>query len=262
LKNKDLYRASFDKFSLLELMPFELFSNTDSESNESVNWLKKIEETININAEKVKDLLSYSLMLDFERNSDDRILSFKNNKQVFLSIFLKKLMPEFHHKYLDELNELELEVILKNYYFAHEIWGKPFGVMILVKSILESLVHFNIDVNVEELKGELVDLPDEMVSRLNNKMSVVGRDFSLGKKINKRSQHYFIYVGPITKETLLVFQLNGWARGKNPSPKLNYLAEMAEPYYLNAKIKFLLATKGFVIGSGVLGRDKLGNVIL
>jgi hypothetical protein len=53
-------------------------------------------------------------------------------------------------------------------------------------------------------------------------------------------------------------QRGGWAEDTTPSQKLYQLVELAEPFYLQAKIHFLFEKSGFILNSAVTGSSRLG----
>jgi predicted component of type VI protein secretion system len=118
-------------------------------------------------------------------------------------------------------------------------------------------------VEVKPLEGEQRAIPKEQLSILGRKENFarIGKDFALGKTVFSRPERYEILVGPISRDTLEGFRKEGWAEGSHPARKLERLAELAEPYYLRARIRFLLesTSSGFVLAQGRLGTGALGS---
>jgi hypothetical protein len=180
----------------------------------------------------------------------------------FLSQFCEALCPNWYESVFSLLNEDELEVFLKSYIHAHETWGRPEGIGALVRTMLEGCVHAPVSVCVQDLKSEERQIPMELLSRLGDTraFSRLGNDFLLGSRFQCRPVHYEIHVGPVRPAVLDMFQRAGWADGTRPSEKLRRLAEIAEPFYLYAKIRFLFETTGFVLGKATAGKSCLGIV--
>ncbi len=75
-----------------------------------------------------------------------------------------------------------------------------------------------------------------------------------------RPRHYDILVGPIASVTLEALQRGGWAEDISPSTKLRQVVEVAEPFYLRGRVRFLFEKSGFLLKSAVLGKNRLGIV--
>lgn len=257
------YRNEYDGMDLIELMPFDVFGAENEESEKAVYWLNIIQEVIFENSSEIGDLFSNVLQIGRERFFDESAeMRYIDIKDSFLFNYIQRILPSYHHKFIEQLNYAELEIFAKSYLFAQDNWGKPNGIIQLIKSILETSVSSELKVRIQDLNGELVNLPYEMCSFLGRKTFTLGSDLILGSKIYKKSSICNIFVGPISKEHLKIFNDNGWAINNKGSNKLNYLAEMALPYYLNPIITFLLHTKEFKLGYGRLNHDNLGRVQL
>jgi hypothetical protein len=173
------------------------------------------------------------------------------------------LAPSWYADTIAELTDDQVEIFFKHTLQAHETWGHPAGVGDLVRSMLEAAVHAPVRVGVMPLEGEQRPIPKEQLSRLGRKenFSRLGKDFALGRGIFSRPERYEILVGPLGRDALEAFRREGWAEGSHPSRKLEHLTEIAEPYYLRARIRFLLesSTSGFVLAQGILGTGALGS---
>jgi len=173
------------------------------------------------------------------------------------------LAPSWYADTIGELSDDQVEILLKHMIQAHETWGHAGGVGDLVRSMLESSAHAAVRVEVMPLDGEQRQIPKEQLSILGRKDNYahLGMDFALGRGVFSRPERYEILVGPIGREVLESFRKNGWAEGSHPARKLEHLAEIAEPYYLRARIRFILesTTSGFVLAQGILGTGALGS---
>jgi hypothetical protein len=181
----------------------------------------------------------------------------------FVRQYALALTPAWYGEYIAELSEDQVEILLKHALQAHETWGHAAGVGDLVRSMLEASVHAPVRVEVKPLEGEQRAIPKEQLSILGRKgnFARIGKDFALGKTVFSRPERYEILVGPISRDTLEGFRKEGWAEGSHPARKLERLAELAEPYYLRARIRFLLesTSSGFVLAQGRLGTGALGS---
>jgi hypothetical protein len=180
----------------------------------------------------------------------------------FVRQYALALAPSWYAEYIAELSDDQVEILLKHALQAHETWGHAGGVGDLVRSMLEASAHAAVRVEVRPLEGEQRLIPKEQLSMLGRKENFahIGKDFALGKTVFSRPERYEILVGPVSREILESFRREGWAEGSHPARKLERLAELAEPYYLRARIRFLLesTTSGFVLGQGILGTGALG----
>jgi hypothetical protein len=256
----------YEPFPLESLFPPGMFSEEDSPaSKQAVEVIRVIEKLILTGSRQSTLLSRYALLQTLPRIIQKRkeAGSYKeiDIMEGFLRQFCYSLSPEWHWEFLAELNEDEIEVFFKNYLLSHELWGKTEGAALLVRTILESVVHCEIRVNVNPMEIEDREIPEDKISMLGNRFSTMGEDFSLGKRYFSRPGTYHIYVGPISFQILGKFQEAGWADDTNPSPKLNKLVEFAEPYFLKSDIHFILATKGFNLGKARIGEDRLGEVL-
>lgn len=181
----------------------------------------------------------------------------------FVRQYALALIPSWYGEYIAGLADDEVEILLKHILQAHEAWGHAEGIGGLVRSMLEASAHGPVRVEVMELEGEERPIPPEQLTLLGRKenFALLGKDFALGRRIFSRPERYEIRVGPLGRELLESFRKGGWADGSHPSRKLERLAEFAEPFYLRARIRFLLqsSTSGFVLGQGVVGTGALGS---
>jgi hypothetical protein len=181
----------------------------------------------------------------------------------FVRQYALALTPSWYAEYIAELSDDQVEILLKHALQAHENWGHAEGAGDLVRSMLEASVHAPVRVEVRPLEGEERAIPKEQLSILGRKenFASLGKDFALGKAVFSRPERYEILVGPVSHEILEGFRKEGWAEGSHPARKLQRLAELAETYYLRARIRFLLqsATSGFVLAAGKLGTGALGS---
>ncbi len=181
----------------------------------------------------------------------------------FVRQYTLALTPSWYAEYIAELTDDQVEILLKHALQAHETWGHAVGVGDLVRSMLEASVHAPVRVEVKPLEGEQRAIPKEQLSMLGRKENYarLGTDFALGRAVFSRPERYEILVGPIGRDALEAFRKDEWAEGSHPSRKLEHLAEIAEPYYLRARIRFLLecTTSGFVLAQGRLGTGALGS---
>ena len=181
----------------------------------------------------------------------------------FVRQYALALSPSWYGDFIAVLSDDQVEILLKHVLQAHETWGHAAGIEALVRSMLESSVHAPVRVEVRELEGEERAIPPEQLSMLGRSENFphLGRDFALGRTIVSRPERYEIRVGPLGRDILESFRKDGWAEGSHPSRKLERLVEFAEPFYLRARIRFLLesATSGFVLAHGVLGVGALGS---
>ena len=181
----------------------------------------------------------------------------------FVRQYALALAPSWYAEYIAELSDDQAEILLKHALSAHEIWGHAGGVGDLVRSMLEASAHAPVRVEVRPLEGEQRPIPTEQLSMLGRKENFarLGKDFALGRTVFSRPERYGIFVGPLSRDILESFRKEGWAEGSHPSRKLERLAELAEPYYLRARIHFLLesTTSGFVLAQGILGTGALGS---
>jgi hypothetical protein len=174
--------------------------------------------------------------------------------------YCKALCPNSFVDVFDSFSELELEVFLKSYLHAHETWGHHQGVATLVRTMLESCTHYALPVIVRGLEGQECVVPDDLISHLGREkqFSFLGKNFLLGRRVVVRPPRYDVLVGPISIMSLESLQRGGWAEDTTPSQKLYQLIELAEPFYLRAKIHFLFEKSGFILNSAVTGSSRLG----
>lgn len=181
----------------------------------------------------------------------------------FVRQYALALAPSWYGEFIATLSEDQVEILLKHLLHAHETWGHGHGIGGLVRSMLESSAHAPVRVEVMDLEGEERPIPPDQLSLLgrNENFPHLGKDFALGRTIISRPERYEIRVGPITRDVLERFRADEWAEGSHPGRKLGRLAEFAEPFYLRARIRFLLesSTSGFVLAQGLLGTGALGS---
>jgi hypothetical protein len=181
----------------------------------------------------------------------------------FMRQYALALSPSWYGEYLAVLSEDQLEILLKHLLYAHETWGHAEGIGGLLRSMLEASAHAPVHVQVGALQGEERPIPREDLSLLGQRgqFALLGKDFVLGRNVFCRPERYDIRVGPLSRELLESFRKEGWVEGTQPSQKLERLVQFAEPFYLRARIRFLLesSTSAFELGHGVLGGGTLGN---
>jgi len=181
----------------------------------------------------------------------------------FVRHYALALSPSWYGEFITGLSDDQVEILFKHVLQAHETWGHTEGIGALVRSMLEASAHAPVRVEVRELEGEERAIPLEQLSMLGRPENFphLGKDFALGRTIVSRPERYDIRVGPLGRDILESFRKEGWAEGSHPSRKLERLVEFAEPFYLRARIRFLLesATSGFVLAHGVLGTGALGS---
>ena len=186
-----------------------------------------------------------------------------NDSSQFVRQYALALCPPWYAEFIAELKEEEVEILLKHALHGHERWGHPEGVGALVRSMLEHSLHGPVPVEVKKLRGEEHMIPAQQHSLLGKKekYSALGKDFLLGKRVLSRPERYEIVVGPVAPEEMEAFRKSGWAEGSKPSYRLIRLTEFAEPFYLHARIQFLLRSTaaGFVLSRAVLGKGGLGR---
>jgi len=253
--------------SLESLLPIGLVDKNESKGTaHAVRALHILESLITDVGLNTAAHARYALLQTFPRlyaNQDDREQIYETlheNIPDYTKRYVASLCPEWYIDFISSLSDLEAEVFLKNYVHAHETWGHPDGIGILVRTMLESSTQFPVPVVVKELEYQERPIPDELQSKLGVKdnHSIIGKDFVLGKKFKSRPKYYKIVVGPINIRMLEKFQETGWAEEANASKKLHRLVEFAEPFYFHARIQILLETSGFVLGRASLGKDRLG----
>lgn len=207
-------------------------------------------------------LQSFPRMADAAKREEDATAVLLETPD-FVRHYALALAPSWYGDFIAGLTDDQVEVLLKHVLQAHETWGHAEGIGALVRSMLEASAHAAVRVEVGELEGEDRVIPSDQISLLGRKenFSCLGRDFALGRSIFSRPERYEIRVGPLTRDVLESFREGEWAEGSHPSRKLERLVEFAEPFYLRARIRFLLesATSGFVLAHGVLGTGALGS---
>ncbi len=178
----------------------------------------------------------------------------------FLRRYFHSIAPQWYTEVIDRLSEAESEVLLKLYVTAHEFWGMLSGIGIIARALLEACVNAEVPVRVETLTGEVRAIPPEQQSKLGQRFAALGVDFTAGRSFLCRPRRYRIIVGPVSWAKLRLFQAHGWACDLREGDKLRNVLALAEPYYLQAEVHFLVTMIGFVAGRARLGRDKLGQV--
>lgn len=255
--------------SLEDLLPIGLLDKDESAGTLSaVKALRIIEQLIRDAGLNSMEHSRYALLQSYPRlfaNIDEQRQTFETlheNIPDYVRQYLSALCPEWYLDFISTLSDEQAEVFLKNYVHAHETWGHPEGIAVLVRTMLESSAHSPVSVIVKELEWQERAVPEELQSKLGvkDRHSIIGNNFMLGKKYKSRPKYYNVIVGPINIRTLEKFQEDGWAEEANASKKLCRLVEFAEPFYLHARIQILLETSGFVLGRATVGKDRLGIV--
>jgi hypothetical protein len=207
-------------------------------------------------------LQSFPRFIEHEGLTKNEIDAVRAASKDFVRKYSSALSPAWYAELFPALNGDEIEVYLKNYLFAHEMWGHPQGVAAMVKSMLESSLHDDVIVNVYPLAGEERGIPEELHSRLGRKenFSYLGKNFMIGRRVDARPESYEIAIGPITTTQLEVLQRAGWADGTRVTEKLARLVEFTEPFYLRGRLRFLFERVGFVLGTASVGRGRLGLI--
>lgn len=256
--------------SLQSLFPAGMFDAEESAgSGNAWRAISIIESLIKGSTAQNALFSNYSLLQSFPRISSDSDLSteqfhsFEDVPVDFVRQYAIALTPEYHHEFLGSLDDQEAEIFLKNYVLAHELWGHPEGVALLVRTMMEYCTQIRIPVRVEELQGETRSIPESLRSRLgaNDEYSKLGNDFVLGARFTSRPRQYQITIGPISIRSLEKIREKGWAEELRPSRKLVQLAECATPFYFHPTIRILVEMTGYVLGRVALGRDRLGTVV-
>ena len=254
---------------LEDLFPIGMFNKDISfDAGNAERAFGVLEKLITDSALKNALLSRYALLQIFPRMHSERndgsqtFETLHENIPNYLSNYTESLCPTWFKDFINTLAEDQAEVFLKNYLHGHETWGHPEGIATLVRTMLESSCQNSVNVVVKQLEFEERQIPEIWQSHLGNKekRSVLGSDFILGKGYRSRPRFYSIEVGPINLRTLEKFHRSGWATETNASKKLYRLVEFAEPFYLHARIHFILEKIGFILAHSTLGKDKLGLV--
>ncbi len=259
----------FDSIPLESLFPAGMFDADQSKgSANALNMLRIIETLVKEETSRNALLSRYALLQSFPRigAGDPSLVQAQERYEESLSDWLRNtciaIMPQWYGTFLESLSEDELEVFLKNYVHAHELWGHSSGVALFVRTMMEKCVHLPVPVRLDALRGQSRPIPGHLQSRLGlvEQYSLLGKDFVPGTHVLSRPDYYRITIGPISVSMLQKIQEGGWAEGTQPSKKLHALVELASPFYFRTNIIILLEMVGCVIGRATLGKDRLGTV--
>lgn len=266
MKNYESYFAIDKGKNLLDYFPSLIFSDASEIESNAISSIKILQQLIDENIGNTVDMTRYANFQLFERSTKKNNVSDlkKNATELpdFYQNFGKFILPTKYHDYFDMLNQNESEVFMKLFLSAHNYWGKAEGISILVKTMLESVVGFDISVRIDDLNYEYRPIPENIISHLGSKNSDLGQNMVLGSSFKCRPRNYDIYVGPINFQTLDKFVDYGWCEDISASYKLIRLVELAEPYYLRARIHILLDKVGFTLGESKIGMDRLGENVV
>ncbi len=259
----------FSAISLESLFPAGMFDGSGTAgSGSALQVLRIIEELIKEETSYNALLSRYSLLQTFprpdtgEQHSPREKERRSENPGVFFRGYCSAIMPQWYDKFLGALSDSELEVFLKNYLFAHELWGHPQGIALLVRTMMEQCIHLATPVHVDKLRGHSRPIPAHLHSLLGSQdqYSLLGRDLVLGSHFNSRPDHYRVTIGPISMPSLEKLQQGGWAEGTQATRRLHDLVGFASPFYFQSTVVILLETVGCVLGRVALGKDRLGTV--
>ena len=264
--NKDITGVNIS--SLESFLPIGMIdAGGSNEANNAARALEILEILIKQSGYQQALFTRYSLLQSVPRCEAEKFKidpAYKDLEDIpdFIRQYCEALCPKWYHRFFAKLTENEIEIFLKNYVHAHETWGHPEGIATLVRSMLENCGHQHIPVDIRPWEGQQRQIPDDLLTRLGNasRFSTLGENFVLGKRYTSRPEYYEIIIGPISSRTIDKFQNAGWAIQTEPSEKLIQLVEFAEPFYLKARVKFILETIGFILGNAILSKSKLGLV--
>ncbi len=254
---------------LMSLFPPGIFGTEASSPSieRAVKAFRSIEALMIENAQECRKLNRLT-NLEFppDRKAADGFLDRLNNTRDFVHYFvdgmIRTLMPGSSRAFISTLSDSEKEIMLKFYLHGHELRGKHYGVVLLVRSMAEHVCGHAVEVRSKRIGSSRIDIPEHLRTSLGDKKSALGKDFLLGHEFSVRSNENEIFIGPIPYKSLGKLQAASWATEGRADTKLERLVEFAEPYYMKARIHILLETKGFKIGESKIGAGKLGVVVV
>ncbi|TAK64517.1 MAG: hypothetical protein EPO24_03230 [Bacteroidetes bacterium] len=268
--------------SLLSYFPQGLLRSDSNETKRVRDFFLSLESLLKLLAEANSVRMQHALLQTFPRFVKG---SFVREEELrrFLREFAFRVTPPSYKACIEQFGDEELEIFLKLYGFGHELWGHARGVETLVRSMLSASLAsvdlqtfgeemyrerlalnpelYQVQVGSEFLQPELREIPDKYRTRigLKGELNILGQNFTPGNYYQARPTRLVIEVGPITEATLEKFQRKGWAVEAEPSPKLLSLARLAEPFYFETTIRFILEISGFILGRARIGKDTLGG---
>jgi len=192
----------------------------------------------------------------------DRLANTRDFVHYFVDGMIRTLMPGSSKNFINTLSDGEKEIMLKYYLHGHELRGKHYGVVLLIRSMAEHVCGHAVPVRSKRIDSNKINIPSHLRTSMGGEKSALGKDFLLGYEFSVRSNENEIFIGPIPYKSLVMLQAASWATEGRASTKLERLAEFAEPYYMKARIHILLETKGFKIGGSKIGTGRLGVVVV